>query len=677
MVPDPNISWKEYAAFNGCPININSKKYLLYRALDKPKKIGGGTFSLSTIGIAQEKADGTYGGDEQFLGPIEPWERFGCEDPRVTKLGGRYYIFYTALSAFPFVPEGIKAAVAISDDMQTISERHLVTPFNAKAMSLFPEKIKGRYTLIFTSHTDSAHSKISIASFDAEEDMWNHEKWNRLYKNIDANTSKSLLNIPKGEYDHTEIGAPPIKTPFGWLIVYSYIKNFFGGAPGHPVFGIEAALLDLEDPSIVLGKTRTAFMVPEKHYEKEGILGNIVFPSGATLHGDMLHVYYGAADTVCGMAATHFHALLANMEFFVPPSKLLRQKIEQYRSRYLLSRPHNKPLLEPRTVVGGRIKLGEDSVPHKAKHHLDPTAGAFDWEANGVFNPAAVYADGHFHLLYRAMGKDNTSTVGYVSSKDGLHFRESDRLNMPVYIPRSRFELKADSNQPNGNSGCEDPRLTKFEDGQGLAINKRIYMTYTAYDGVHPPMIALTSIATEDLLAKKWHWSEPVLISKDGVDDKDGVILPAKVGGKYALIHRVDHRIVIDYSPTSDFYNRNSFENHIILEPRPGMWDSRKVGVAMPPLKTAKGWLMLYHGIGDDGGYRVGAALLNSDDPTRVIARSPFPIFEANQPYEKIGVVNNVVFPCGAVIRDGILYVYYGAADKVVGVATIKLSDVL
>jgi predicted GH43/DUF377 family glycosyl hydrolase len=202
-------------------------------------------------------------------------------------------------------------------------------------------------------------------------------------------------------------------------------------------------------------------------------------------------------------------------------------------------------------------------------------------------------------------------------------------------------------------------------------------MTYTAYNGAKPPMIALTSISLADFVKNKWDWEEPILISKDGEDDKDGVILPVKIKDKYVLIHRVNHRVVVDYSPTLNFYNRNNFENHVILEPRPGMWDSRKVGVAMTPIRTSKGWLMLYHGIGDDGWYRVGAALLDLNDPTKVIARSPFPIFESQTDYEKNGVVNNVVFPCGAVIRNGTLFVYYGAADKSIGVATIKLKDLL
>ena len=114
------------------------------------------------------------------------------------------------------------------------------------------------------------------------------------------------------------------------------------------------------------------------------------------------------------------------------------------------------------------------------------------------------------------------------------------------------------------------------------------------------------------------------------------------------------------------------------LRPRRWSWDSRKVGVATPPVKTNYGWVLLYHGVSESSGiYRVGAVLLDKADPTRIIGRTEDPIFEPEKPYEKIGQVNNVVFPCGAVLIDQRLYVYYGAGDSVVGVANIAINDLL
>ena len=116
----------------------------------------------------------------------------------------------------------------------------------------------------------------------------------------------------------------------------------------------------------------------------------------------------------------------------------------------------------------------------------------------------------------------------------------------------------------------------------------------------------------------------------------------------------------------------------MIMGPRPDHWDNRKIGASSPPLETEAGWLLLCHGIYDPGTiYRTGAVLLDRDDPTRVLARTKNPILEPQMPWELHGLVGNVVFPCGAVVRGDTLFVYYGGADAVVAVATTSLSDLL
>ncbi|MDB5259290.1 MAG: hypothetical protein JWO73_498 [Candidatus Taylorbacteria bacterium] len=631
---------------------IKNTLALVYRAMSKPKKVvnggnsgGGESFVLSTIGISRQTGKGTFETHEQLLAPTYPWERFGCEDPRATKLGDTYYIFYTALSAFPFRAEGIKAAVALSDDMKTIKERHLVTPFNAKAMSLFPEKINGKFTIIFAAHTDEPPAKIAIAQFDHEADMWNEAKWREWHDHIDEHT----INIPRRDTDQVEVGAAPIHTRYGWLLVYSHIQNYY--TQGKQIFGIQAVLLDLNDPRKIIAKTRGAFIVPETTYEKKGIVSDITFPSGALItkgtkkdgSGDKLHVFYGGADTVTAEAEVSLEALVSSMEF--TDSSGHGEKVHAYKHSHTFNRPTAEPLMEP------------------IREHA--------WESRAVFNPAAFDLGGSVQLLYRAMSDDNTSTVGLATSKDGI--RVSDRLTIPIYTPRASFEEKR---IPGGNSGCEDPRVT--------FTGNRLYMTYTAYNGVQVPSIAMTSISIRDFKKRIWKWTAPIVISKDGVDDKDGVLFPVKLtaapgkpGSHFALIHRVDHNIVIDYSDTLEFLNRNAFEHRFILGPRPGMWDSKKVGVAGTPFMCDKGWIMLYHGIGEDGFYRLGAALLDGRNPEKVIGRTAYPIFEPETPYERSGQVGNVVFPCGAVVRKGIVYIYYGAGDSMTGVATISLAKLI
>ncbi|MEM2094710.1 MAG: glycosidase, partial [Candidatus Bathyarchaeia archaeon] len=113
------------------------------------------------------------------------------------------------------------------------------------------------------------------------------------------------------------------------------------------------------------------------------------------------------------------------------------------------------------------------------------------------------------------------------------------------------------------------------------------------------------------------------------------------------------------------------------ITPKKGSWDAVKNGVAAPPLKTKEGWILLYHGVDEELTYRVGAVLLNPRNPLEVIARTDDPVFEPEETYERIGIVNNVVFPCGAVVIGDTIYMYYGAADRVIGVATLEVERLL
>ena len=143
------------------------------------------------------------------------------------------------------------------------------------------------------------------------------------------------------------------------------------------------------------------------------------------------------------------------------------------------------------------------------------------------------------------------------------------------------------------------------------------------------------------------------------------------------VIHRVGEDVDFAFSTNLDFKDNQWLEEQRWITPRKGWWDSKKVGGAAPPIKTKDGWIFLYHGVSDDGIYRVGAVLLDSKRPFKIIGRTDNPIFEPETSYEKEGQTANVVFPCGAVIIGKKLFVYYGGADKVVGVATGKIDDFL
>jgi len=618
--PDPNTPWQAEAAFNPSPITHDGTLRLLYRAATHPSYYAGQTVELSTIGIADQTAPDTFGNHRQLITPTEDWEKYGCEDPRVTKIGDTYYIFYTALGGFPFGPTNIKVAVALSKDLRTIDEKHLVTPFNAKAMALFPERVNGKLRAILTVNSDLPPSKIAIAEFDDPADMWSPYYWDRWYRDLDSHT----LNLKRSDSDHVEVGAPPIWTQDGWLLVYSHIQNYFSE---DKVFGIEAALLNLHDPTRVLARTIYPFMVPEEGYERYGRLPRIIFPSGAHRHGDKLTIYYGGTDTTCCRATLSFQGLLASLS----ADGTITQHVD---------RSPDNPILRP--------------IPAHA------------WESAHVLNPTAVDLGHRINILYRAVGHDNTSVIGLATTKDGVHIDE--RLPQPIYTPRADFEKKHAG--PEDNSGCEDARA--------VHIGDRVYITYTAYDSVVAPNVAESSISVADFEARHFeHWTPPQLISPDGVDDKDACIFPERISQRYMILHRIAGHICADYVSSLSFRSEKLTRCIQVLGPRPGMWDSEKVGIAGPPIKTSSGWLLFYHGITAEHSYCLGAALLDLKNPTVVLGRSSQPVMTPVETWEREGWIGNVVFPCGMITRGDKVYIYYGGADHVVGVATASLDTLV
>ncbi len=622
ITPNKDHYWEAFATFNMSVIERGKIFYGVYRAISSPDKMRNPE-QISVIGIGESK-DGThFENRRQFIVPQAEWEKFGCEDPRITFFEGRYYTFYTALGGYPFSAENIKVAVAVSKDLKQVDDRHLITPFNAKGATLFPERIGGKVALIITAHTDQPGTKIAIALADEVADFWNPSFWEKWHNDLE----KYSINSRRAPYDHIEVGATPIKTKDGWLLIYSYIQNYFPNPRNHNrVFGIEALLLNLKDPLKVIGFTNGPIIVPSEAYELSGHIGNIVFPTGAVVKQDRLTIYYGASDTTICKA-------------YVSMTDLLKTINPKTKSRWRFHRAKQNPIIIP------------------LKEH--------EWETKATFNPAAINIGKTTHILYRALSNDNTSSIGYAKSSNGVNIKE--RFPEPVYVPREDFEIKKISG---ANSGCEDPRLTK--------IGKTIYMCYTAFDSVGPPRVALTSITEKNFLSQNWKWEKPTLITPSGFDDKDTCVFPEKVNGKYFILHRVSEQVCGDFIDSLDSGDDAIKKCIRIFGPEINSWDNAKVGIATPPIKTKDGWVLLYHGVsGSNGTYRVGAVLLDKDDPTLVISKTADPIFEPQEDYEKVGIVNNVVFPCGMVKRGKLLYMYYGGGDRVVGVATIELDILL
>lgn len=606
-------SWESAASFNGSPAIFGKKKYLVYRAMGEPDPLLQ-NLRTSVVGCASSKDGLTYSDRHVLIANDTDFDQYGCEDPRVTKIDDTYYIFYTALSGFPFSADNIKVAVALSKDLKKIEAKHLVTPFNAKAMALFPERINGKLVGLLTVNTDRKPADICIVEFDKPEDMWSEEFWNKWYANLNSHK----FPLKREESEHVELGSAPLKTDKGWLVLYSHIHNY---DKPDTVFGIEAILLDFENPKKITGRTKSTILVPETYYEKIGMVRNIVFPSGAALDGDTLQIYYGVSDTYVALAT-------------VSISHFLKAMTED---NLCMTRSDKNPIISPRH--------------------------GFAWEAGGTINPAAIELDGKIYLIYRAVSDKNVSSFGLAITKDGFNIDE--RLDKPIYEGHAAFETRANEDS---NFGVEDPRITE--------IKGRLYINYTGYNGT-VPRVAVISIDTKDFINRKFDkWSKPEAISPDYIDDKDSCIMPETIGGKYMIFHRIGTNICADFVESLEF--KHPITKCIeILGPRHGMWDGAKVGVSNPPIKTKKGWLLFYHGISSNKTYRVGAILLDLKDPTMILARTTAPIFEPKESYEMSGVVPHVVFPCGAVVRGDTILMYYGAGDSVIGVATASMTEIM
>jgi predicted GH43/DUF377 family glycosyl hydrolase len=275
---------------------------------------------------------------------------------------------------------------------------------------------------------------------------------------------------------------------------------------------------------------------------------------------------------------------------------------------------------------------------------LTPIA-AHDWESRTVFNCGVAQQDGRVILIYRAQGVANdVSRLGYAASTDGFTFERRDR---PVFEPADETETK----------GVEDPRLTR--------IGNTWYMLYTAWS---PLGIQVAMASTRSFFAWRRHG-----IVLPGPDNKDAALFPERIGGRYLMFHRIPTAIWLAYS--DDLLDWGDYRK--IMDPRPGNWDDLKVGAGGPPLKTDQGWLVIYHGVDRNRVYRLGVALLDLDDPSRVINRPAGFILEPEEPWEVAGDVPNVVFTCGAAEIGGRYLVYYGGADKVIAVATAPKADLV
>jgi predicted GH43/DUF377 family glycosyl hydrolase len=325
---------------------------------------------------------------------------------------------------------------------------------------------------------------------------------------------------------------------------------------------------------------------------------------------------------------------------------------------------------------------------------LTKTDSAF--EAEGVLNPAVIKVNDTIHLFYRAVAKENYSTIGYCKLTSPLLVQS--RNIAPLLYAEADYE----------QHGLEDPRI--------VLIDGLYYLTYTAYDGVN----ALGALATSiDLITWQKHgiivpqitYDEFFSLANGANDegkkyerynsfqksdddeskkliwDKNFVLFPRKINSKFYFMHRIrpEIQIVVEVeslnSLTNEFWKDYfiNFKNYVVLSPK-YQHELSYIGCGCPPIETELGWIVIYHGVRDSIKgyiYSACAALLDLHNPRIEIARLPYPLFFPEKSWELKGEVNNVCFPTGVVLENELLYIYYGAADERIAVASLNINELL
>ena len=316
------------------------------------------------------------------------------------------------------------------------------------------------------------------------------------------------------------------------------------------------------------------------------------------------------------------------------------------------------------------------------------------WEKMQVRNPAAWYDGEKVVMIYSARSVINTIYLGLAFSSDGYQF---ERAGDEPWLGPTDEGFEAGT--------VEDARMVKIEDTyyvtyMARAIGKEDFEAGTKATGIP---------GHEDPDAPTWtqNWRRAALlttkdfkamqrlgpVTSEHVFDANVILFPEKIGGRFCLLHRPSpyfaaESIIEKYPPAErpgmHICFSDDLKHWVDDQPLAGprfSWENYKIGGSSQPIRTDQGWLVLYHAVGgpdpQHAAYRVGVMMLDLDDPTRVIARSPEPILEPEEAWEREGSVPMVVFPNGAVVIDGTLFVYYGGGDTVTAVATAGLNEMI
>jgi len=322
--------------------------------------------------------------------------------------------------------------------------------------------------------------------------------------------------------------------------------------------------------------------------------------------------------------------------------------------------------------------------------------GLYDWRMSNVYNPGVIFDDGRFYMYERAAGslRPHRCSIGLLASDDGVRFRHV--LDRPVFTPEM------------AGSSCgsvQDPRVVRIDGAYYMTYAFRRFAWSMSPTGLGVPDSSQTPFPGFDPAKDKNQTRSGIAVSKDRVhwehlawatpaeiDDRDVILFPEKIAGRFALLRRPIGYVGTDTGHGAEHPSiRISFSEDLRTWTEPQVvarpefkWEDNRIGGSTPPVRTERGWLVLYHGVETVHPptrrviYRVGAMLLDLQDPRRVIARSPHFIMEPEAYYEKFGlVIPNVIFPTGCAVKDGLLWIYYGVCDTAIALATVPLEELV
>ncbi len=325
------------------------------------------------------------------------------------------------------------------------------------------------------------------------------------------------------------------------------------------------------------------------------------------------------------------------------------------------------------------------------KHGIILSPSSLYFENQGVFNPGIIVENDIIHLFYRALSNRNHSCIGYCRMETPLKIKKRSRF--PLLKPLRDYEAV----------GIEDPRIVKIDD--------LFYLTYTAFDGNN----ALGALALSTDLHHFYRWGiiVPLILKSESlynkipasvcannytkqllsdpnsefIWDKNVVFFPRRINGKLCFLHRIKPCILVTYASELTDIN-TSFWNSYLSRIKSMTLDCEKlkldkalyVGSGCPPIEIEKGWILVYHAVYEIDSelvYKAHCCLLDINEPQKVIAYLPYSLIEPELEWEKNGNIKNVVFPTGALIKDGFLFIYYGGADKHIGCASVDLINLI